>query len=1091
MVQSGMTKSLFLLFLFSLFARGEFFKSRLGDLKYDASDEPVLSERFQTRHWKGGFRSRVPIPRFERFAMVVPDLARPVNERANRTLDEIWLIIEMEKPEGAKGFLDIWKRDGQEWAAVSCELDPAKLVKCTEEETRNAREWHAYHQMQAGSRGGLWYRSHLQKDEGVRRSRGFDDTFSTLSGGRALAENLALDRELILGEGGEGKDVKLDSIKGITVEAIPWDEWLPEGEIVVDELAKRVPEDQHLLVVPSVKKLFGLMDRMEEAGTPILQSFAVGDQYRELPSRYRKQMGLDLPDALARLLPVKSVAVTGGDPFFPTGSDVAVIFETSRADFVFSSLKTTISAKAGLSGASQVEKAGVVGFQNKTRSFSCFLAKLDGAVVVSNSARQLERLKEVAEGKVHALGETDEYRFFRHRYPVGKDESAYIFISDACLRRWCGPRVRIAASRRSRALAALAELTSDAIMGRELSQRFEPLLGKVEIKDGKVLSETYGSLGFMTPISELEIEKVSHLEKEGYERWRRGYESGWARFFDPIAIQLTLNKDREELDMTILPLQVDSDYQDFINLAGDAVLSKASQTVPPESKLHFAMAVDHESELFQEANVGLVDFLPSLKVNPLGWMGESFSFTMGSSLVWNAEFEEEMLKDLPLMVRVDVESRLKLALFLTGVKGSLEVSSPDLVRWETRKHDGRKYVAVIGDPEEVGLDISIYYAALPTALIVSLNEDMLKRALDREKDVVRGAKGEGQMAAETSPDFVSSLSEMADGQARDSRRRGLSWSALPLLNEWYKSQSAKDPVAYHEARFANRVTCPGGHGYRWNENDLTMESVAYGHPGNPRSEAEPLEILKRFQTMAMMASFEQGGMRMAVSLDEKSNYSPPAVSSTPRPEDEAIVQLSDLMILEPGTERTYETIVESSINEEVEKRSYTVLSKSVEERDGAFVVVDKYTDLSEEGEATESKYELGPKGFKVLAVSGKNSLTPDEGAIESPAELWPGRGHMVRKKEVWTRNGKSTTHQIEEGSRVIGWEKIKGPEGVELDVLKIEKDSAMVSDGHFYRTKITEWYARKYGLVKSIRVSDWDSSTTNLVEIKKAGQEKE
>jgi hypothetical protein len=122
-------------------------------------------------------------------------------------------------------------------------------------------------------------------------------------------------------------------------------------------------------------------------------------------------------------------------------------------------------------------------------------------------------------------------------------------------------------------LAALGELTSQRIAGEELSQEFEPLLGEVRESENQVFSEKYGSLGFLTPISELQIDRVSSVEKDSYERWRRGYENGWARFFDPIAIQLKLSKAKEEMDMTILPLRVDSDYQEMISLAGDARLS--------------------------------------------------------------------------------------------------------------------------------------------------------------------------------------------------------------------------------------------------------------------------------------------------------------------------------------------------------------------------------------------------------------------------------------------------------------------------------------------------------------------------------------
>lgn len=1072
-----MIKSLLTLFLLTHFALADFFKVPLNDLKVEEQEVKVLMKRFESRSWRGGFQSRVPIPRFAEFAFVVPGLEKPINERSERTIGEAFLIIELDRPEERQGYLDVWRSEGDQWQSLACRIDPKKLVKCGEEELKNAREWHAWNQLQVGARGGLWYRSQVQRDRPRGRENDFNETFTTLSGGRALAENLALDRALILGEDAGGESVDLSKIKGVTVEAIPWGERMPDGEIVVDVASQRVPEDQYLLVAPSLKKLFGLMDRVQEAGTPILQSFAVGDQYRELPMRYRRQLGLDLPNVLARLLPVKTVAVTGGDPFFPTGSDVAVIFETDQVDFVFNSLQNTIAAKARRADA----EADGAGFRNATRTFSSYLIKLEGAVAVANSAEQVKRLQEVAEKKGHALGATDEYRFFRHRYPLDAEESAYLFISDACLRQWAGPKVRIAASRRSRAIAALAKLTSGVIEGGVLSQEFEPLLGKVSQVGQLVVSERYGNLGFLTPISEVAVTKVSAMEKRAYDRWLQGYERGWARFFDPIAMRFELKKGREELDMTILPLRVDSDYQDFVDLAGKAILSKASQTVPGESLLHFAMAVDHESEFFKQANVGLIDFLPALRVNPLGWMGESLSFTMGDSLAWRSELDEEMLADLPVLLRIDVQSQLKLALFLTAVKGSMELSSPDLVSWETRKHGDRKYVAVIGDRDEMGLDISIYYAALPTALMVSLNEDMLKRALDREATFERGVKGEGQLFAETSPDFLRVLGEMSDSQSLDDRRRGLSWSALPILNEWYLTRSAKDPVAFHEARFASQMTCPGGLGYRWNEADLTMESLAYGHPGRPRDEAKPLEILKKFQTMEMVASFEEGGMRMKVAMDEKSNFKIPGVEGTKRPANTDVVLLSELFPMTPGMTQQFE--IETVIDDKVEK----VTSKfqvDLVTKEGDLMIVDQtYRALDgDEKWVNKMKYELGPKGLRLLAATGYGAGIVDETCYEFPAEVWPGRVFRVRKKGVWTRDDQEIPVLRNDIVKVIGWEKITLGNGKEMEALRLEWDFSSISDNHFDRSSMTEWRVRGLGIVKSEVRSKWHRVTSTLME---------
>ena len=1049
-----MMKFLMTLFFLSFVAEGAFYRTQIADLKMEG-DVEGLNEEILDRSWQRGlgYRSSVPISRFNEFSMAVPSLVRNAPRRENLQVGDAWVVIEMDEAKEVKGFVDFWTRKGGSWRTIECRTDPAKMVKCSEEEVEIVRERYSRHQLSVKARGGIWYRSQIEGNVGNRRERDFDRTFTTLSGGRALAENMALDRELILGTGKEGEDVDLASIKGVTVKAIPWGERLPKEEIAVDALSKRVPEDQYFMVVPSIQQLFGLLDRVEETGTPILQSFSVGDQYRELPSRYRRQMGMDLPNVMASLLPIKTVAVTGGDPFFPTGSDVAVILETDKVDSVFSLLKTAITAKAKAAGSVAV---GELGFVNESRSFSSFFAKLDGAVVVTNSLRQLERIQAVAKDESHALGNTDEYRFFRHRYPMGGGESAYVFISDACLRHWSSPVVRIGASRRSRALAGLGKLTSQRIAGEELSQEFEPLLGKVLETEGQVFSEKFGSLEFLTPISELKIDRVSLAEKESYERWRRGYEGGWAKFFDPIAIQLKLSKTKEELDMTILPLRVDSDYQEMISLAGDARLSKAAATVPKESLFHFAMAMDSKSNMFREADVSLVEILPSLKVNPLGWMGNSMSVTLGHSLAWQSDFGMETFVELPILLRVEVESRLKLALFLTAMRGAIEGSSPDLVRWETREHEGRKYVAIIGNEEEVGADLTIYYAALPTALLVSLNEDMLKRALDREKGFEKGTLSETQVFARTSPEFLVGLGELGSELTMEERRRSLSFSALPILNEWRKSKASEDPVGFHRDRFAIRITCPGGHGYQWNEDDLTMESVAYGHPSKPREGAVPLDILSRFKTLEMDSSFEDGGMNLRVSLDEKSSFERPMPKSAPRPTDDEVVRYLDLVSLPVGTISVHET------EQDEEKNETETKVESVTQNGELTVIEESFRSLTgEEGVGGRQKLEIGPKGSRLLSWTGDSELVADEGngSFDYPSELWPGQVFEVSKIETWLTDGESEVYLSDTYVQVVGWEKVKVPGGEEVNALKLEWYSESLNDDTLERGKMTEWLA--------------------------------
>ena len=100
-------------------------------------------------------------------------------------------------------------------------------------------------------------------------------------------------------------------------------------------------------------------------------------------------------------------------------------------------------------------------------------------------AKQLRRLVAVSRGDAAALAVQPEYVFFRSRYARGAaDESALIVLSDATIRRWCGPRWRIADSRRTRAAAALSALQAKH-HGAIVKETIEPKLLSQDLIEGE------------------------------------------------------------------------------------------------------------------------------------------------------------------------------------------------------------------------------------------------------------------------------------------------------------------------------------------------------------------------------------------------------------------------------------------------------------------------------------------------------------------------------------------------------------------------------------------------------------------------------
>ena len=88
--------------------------------------------------------------------------------------------------------------------------------------------------------------------------------------------------------------------------------------------------------------------RWLEQGTPILQLAEPRSTSARTFERYQHQMCLTIT-AIARLLGpavAQSVAVTGSDPYFRTGTDVAVLFETADPAVLENLLMAQVSLAA-------------------------------------------------------------------------------------------------------------------------------------------------------------------------------------------------------------------------------------------------------------------------------------------------------------------------------------------------------------------------------------------------------------------------------------------------------------------------------------------------------------------------------------------------------------------------------------------------------------------------------------------------------------------------------------------------------------------------------------------------------------------------
>jgi hypothetical protein len=727
------------------------------------------------------------------------------------------------------------------------------------------------------------------------------DTYNLFTGGRAVSENLQLDREL-----GVAKDapptVDLASIPGITVAEIDWTPLIKDLKPQIDPLAFYIPADQHAVFFPSLEAATALVERATADGTPILRMSDPRSEDAMTRARYERQLGIALDD-LARLLGavmVKSVAVTGSDPYLRTGTDIAVVFEARDA----AALHTTLAARIEIGRqanpgaertALQLEGVDVSVVRSPDRVMSSYLCTVDDAIVLSNSPRQIEQIIRARRDKT-TLASLAEYTFFRGRYPLGdKAQTAFVMLSDAAIRRWCGPRWRIGASRRTRAAAIMSELqakyasqlaTGSVEPGVIHTERSHPDLGELRLTRDGVISSVYGSLDFLTPISELSFDRVTEEERVGYGQWRNNYQSNWRWAFDPIAARLVIADDRLEGDVSVMPLIWGTDYRMYVDMSRGARINP-SATDQHDALAHVALALNRKSETVRGYMNFARNLAPGIGVDPLAWMGPTVSFYVDDTPFWQRPRSDPPQPDefveIPYTLVVENQDALKLAGFVAALRAFIEQSAPELTMWEAMKHGDEPFVKVSASEKARAESpdmppLAVYYAPTSSALIVSTSEVSLKRALDRRTS--SGASTQ-PAAPTTQPWLGENLCAQVQRRMLDqafsafgveansaiaSHVRLRSWSNLAILNEWRGMFPDQDPVEVHQRLWRTKLVCPGGGKYVWNDAWQTMESTAFGHPGEPKMPDPAPTLLQGFSFFNFGLTFEEQGLRGRVSL---------------------------------------------------------------------------------------------------------------------------------------------------------------------------------------------------------------------------------
>jgi hypothetical protein len=111
--------------------------------------------------------------------------------------------------------------------------------------------------------------------------------------------------------------------------------------------------------------------------------------------------------------------------------------------------------------------------------------------------------------------------------------------------------------------------------------------------------------------------------------------------------------------------------------------------------------------------------------------------------------------------------------------------------------------------------------------------------------------------------------EVAFGNNFQELMQHVAWNNIPILNEWKRRYPDQDPAVLHERIWKTRLQSPAGDSYRWNNAWQTMESISYGHPGEPKQGPPFPAALRELAQANFGITFEDDGLRTRVELTQQ------------------------------------------------------------------------------------------------------------------------------------------------------------------------------------------------------------------------------
>jgi hypothetical protein len=603
----------------------------------------------------------------------------------------------------------------------------------------------------------------------MQRPEGSEQLYEITTGALAMQESLQLDRMRNADLDTGARDVPLDRIKGVAVRSHPWKEMIGARQPQIEPIAALVPEDQYYVRFTTTRALSDFFEFADAWGGSLLSVAETGGRDYGVKEKIENQICLK-SSWLSKLLGpavIEDLVLTGSDPYLREGSDLTIIFHL-KAVPVFEAAVSRYLDDARKQhpdiseGKEDYEGASIQHLITPDQVVRCYRAKLDDYFLYSNSPAAIRRVIDTYKDKRASMAKSLDFSYIRTLYPLGdKEENGLIFLSDPFIRSLVGPGTRIAEKRRIEAITSLEIVKNAALLflwenPGQKAPSLEQLYDKGYL-DRKYLqtepgdriswdpatftagSERYGRTGYLTPIIEMPVEKVTAREEADYNRFRNRYQDYWRRYFDPIGMRITAGRDIA-LSVTILPLIDNSQYNQMKSFTGGKSVDLAPPSSASSAVVYAAAHLNPESPDIKSMQNLSLTMLPGAPHTAVEWIGERLRFWIEDSDALAAGMRDQDLAkvfQIPIVLGIETKNTLGLAAFLVAAQSMIRTSAPNMVVFEPTE-PYRDYAFTRIRPASEGVlaadgsfaNAAIYYGSVGNFLYISTSLKSLHNIVD-------------------------------------------------------------------------------------------------------------------------------------------------------------------------------------------------------------------------------------------------------------------------------------------------------------------------------------------------------------------------